>query len=329
MEHWATAEANENLVTHIGCSSIEEALEILHIDKTTAVAGKYVGPKIPDDEDIFGCKIKDVEYETGIYREFVTSPLSQYDSVREIEKNYEWPDPDWWDYSEIPDQVKGKDDTPVKGGGCAIMMYYQRIRGMWQSYVDLVRHPDITHYCLDKLLELAYEDTRRIYEQIPGQVMVTFVAEDLGTQNGPLISPAQNLEFVVPRIQKIIDLAHQDGAYVFHHDDGGIRELLPDLIKTGIDVLNPVQWRCRGMEREGLKRDFGDDLIFHGGMDNQHTLPHGSIEDVEKEVVDNLRILGRGGGFMLAPCHNIQANTPPENIVAMYEKGYAEGFRRF
>lgn len=91
-------------------------------------------------------------------------------------------------------------------------------------------------------------------------------------------------------------------------------------------ILNPVQWRCAGMEREGLKRDFGDKLIFHGGMDNQYTLPFGSQEEVKQEVIDNIRILGNGGGYILAPCHNIQAVSPAENIVAMYETGYKYGF---
>ncbi len=325
MEHWATTEANERLVEHMGCRDIQEALETLHVDQAVTVSGKYVGPKIPQDEDVFGCRIKGVEYGTGVYQEIVHNPLAQYNSVEEIEKDYEWPDPGWWDHSDVPAQIHGKEDVPIRGGGCAILMYYQRLRGQWQSYVDLMRHPDIAHYCLDRLLDLAYEDTRRIYEQIPGQVMMTYVAEDLGTQTGLLISPAQIREFIIPRIQRIIDIAHEEGAYVFHHDDGAIRAIVPDMIKAGIDVLNPIQWRCRGMERDGLKRTFGTELIFHGGMDNQQTLPFGTVEDVEKEVIENLRILGNGGGYLLAPCHNIQANTPPENVVAMYRKGYEEG----
>jgi len=106
-------------------------------------------------------------------------------------------------------------------------------------------------------------------------------------------------------------------------------QILPDMVKAGIDVLNPIQWRCRGMDRKALKRDFGQKLVFHGAMDNQQTLPFGTVEDVRREVVENLRILGRGGGYILAPCHNIQANTPPENVVAMYEKGYEEGWKAF
>jgi uroporphyrinogen decarboxylase len=97
------------------------------------------------------------------------------------------------------------------------------------------------------------------------------------------------------------------------------------MIAAGIDLLNPIQWRCKGMEREALKQDFGHQIIFHGGMDNQYTLAFGGVEEVRKEVEENLRILGQGGGYILAPCHNIQAVSPPENIVAMYETGYALG----
>ncbi len=91
---------------------------------------------------------------------------------------------------------------------------------------------------------------------------------------------------------------------MFHHDDGNCRAILPDMVEAGIDILNPIQWRCPGMDREGLKRDFGESLIFHGGVDNQMTLPFGSVDDVRQEVRDNLRILGAGGGYILAPFHN-------------------------
>jgi len=99
------------------------------------------------------------------------------------------------------------------------------------------------------------------------------------------------------------------------------------MIAAGIDLLNPIQWRCPGMEREGLLKDFGEKIIFHGAMDNQHTLPFGTVGDVRREVLDNLRILGQGGGYILAPCHNIQPLTPPENVVAMYAACYESGWR--
>ena len=126
-------------------------------------------------------------------------------------------------------------------------------------------------------------------------------------------------------MKRIMDLVHSAGATVFTHSDGAVRPIIPDLIEIGMDVLNPIQWRCKGMEREGLKRDFGDRVIFHGGVDNQHTIPFGTVEEVRREVRDNLRILGEGGGYILAPCHNIQSVGPAENVVAMYEEGYACG----
>jgi len=125
--------------------------------------------------------------------------------------------------------------------------------------------------------------------------------------------------FLLPRMKKAIDLAHEAGATVFHHNDGAIRDVLPELIEIGIDVLNPIQWRCQGMGRESLKNEFGRQLVFHGGVDNQQTLAFGTVEEVKEEVRTNIEILGAGGGYIVAPCHNIQAVSPPENVVAMYE----------
>ena len=92
-----------------------------------------------------------------------------------------------------------------------------------------------------------------------------------------------------------------------------------------MDILNPIQHVCPGMDMAGLKRDFGKDLCFHGGVDNQDVLPHGSVAEVQREVRDCMAQLGAGGGYILAPCHNIQPVTPTENIIAMYETAWAEG----
>ena len=115
------------------------------------------------------------------------------------------------------------------------------------------------------------------------------------------------------------DLAKHYGIRVFYHTDGDVQSVIPDLINvTGIELLNPIQWRCPSMEREGLVRDFGDKIIFHGAMDNQQTLPFGTVEDVRAEVLENVRIFS-GARWICAPCHNLQPITPTENIVAMYE----------
>jgi len=340
MDYWATDEATERLMKYLGCESEQELFERLHIDKVISVGpwysgapvsiydedGYYIGPPIPNDADVFGCRYREVDYGTGTYWECVYHPLAEYKTLEEIKRNYTWPSPDWWDYSLIPEKVAGYEEYPIRGGGSEPFLNYKNLRGQEQAFMDLVLHPEIVHFCLDKLFDLCYENTLRIYEQIPGKVMITYVAEDFGAQEGLMYSPAQIREFFIPRMKRIIDLAHEAGAFVFHHSDGAIREIIPDMIEAGIDVLNPIQWRCKGMEREALKRDFGDKLIFHGGVDNQYTLAFGSEEEVRQEVIDNIRILGEGGGYILAPCHNIQAVSPPENIVVMYETGYEYGW---
>ncbi|MCS6859345.1 MAG: hypothetical protein NZT92_03365 [Abditibacteriales bacterium] len=326
MDYWATAEANQKLMQHLGCATMQEVFDRLHIDTPLTVGPRYVGPPLPPGQDVFGCRYKNVDYGTGVYAECVYHPLAEYTSVEEIERNYQFPSPDWYDYAHIPAQVACAPERPIRGGGSEPFLIYKNLRGQEQAFLDLILYPEIVHYCLGKLFDLAYENTRRIYEQIPGKVMITYVAEDLGSQEGLLFSPAQIREFLLPGMKRMIDLAHEAGAFVFHHSDGAIRDILPDMIAAGIDVLNPIQWRCKGMERAALKRDFGHQVIFHGGVDNQYTLAFGSVEEVRQEVADNLRILGAGGGYILAPCHNIQAVSPPENIVAMYEAGYELGW---
>jgi len=232
---------------------------------------------------------------------------------------------DWWDYSGIAEQIEGKHHRPIRGGGSEPFLTYKALRGEEQAFIDLIENPEIVRCCLNKMFDLCYVNTQRIYEQIPGQVMIAHVCEDLGGQEGLMYSPEHIRTFFLPRMKKMIDLAHEAGVFVFHHSDGAIRDILPDMIEAGIDVLNPIQWRCKGMEREGLKRDFGNGLIFHGGVDNQYTLAFGSVNEVKQEVEDNLRILGRDGGYILAPCHNIQAVSPVANIAAMYETAYASG----
>ncbi|MFN2108846.1 MAG: uroporphyrinogen decarboxylase family protein [Anaerolineae bacterium] len=326
MDYWGTPEATEKIMQHLGCDTVDEMFARLHIDRPLDVGPCYAGPPLEPGIDIYGCRREGVDYGSGIYSEVVYHPLAQYASVDEIEDKYTWPTPDWFDYSIIPEQLEGNEHRPVRGGGSEPFLEYTYLRGLEQAYMDLALNPEMVHYCLDRLFDFAYENTRRIYEQIPGQVTFSYVAEDLGSQEQLLFSMRHIREFLLPRMKRMMDLVHEGGGVVFTHSDGAIRPVIPDLIDIGMDVLNPIQWRCKGMEREGLKRDFGDQIIFHGGMDNQQTLAFGSVDDVVEEVKTNIAILGAGGGYVIAPCHNIQAISPPENIVAMYETGYREGW---
>ena len=326
MDYWGTPEMTDSLMKHLNCSSYHELMRKLHVDYEVSVYPRYVGPSSPPGEDIFGVRYKILDYGTGTYDEVINAPLASYTSVEEIEANYRWPQPDWWDYSEIAEGIRGREEYPIRGGGSEPFLTYKNLRGDELAMMDMVDNPEIVEYCLGKLFDLAYENTYRIFEAMPGKVLLTYIAEDMGGQNDLMFSPRHIRRFLFPGMKRLIDLTHQAGARVFHHNDGNCSRILPELIELGIDILNPIQWRAVGMERETLKQKYGHQIIFHGAMDNQHTLPFGTEEDVRQEVNDNLRILGEGGGYILAPCHNIQPITPLENILALYDEGYSAGW---
>ena len=322
MDYWGTEEMTRKLRQHLGCTTMWQLFDRLHIDRVFTVRPDYVGPRLKRGYDMYGMRYRRISYGEGAYRECVSHPLARFNTIAEIEANFTWPTADWFDYSVIPAQVRAKQKYPIQGGGSEPFLIYKNLRGMQQAYMDLAVNPELVHHCLDKLFDFCYENTRRIYEQIPGQVTLSYIAEDFGGQQSLLFSPAMIGAFFIPRMRRMIELAHQAGAYAFFHSDGAIKEIIPDMIAAGIDVLNPIQWRCAGMERVELKAAFGDQIVFHGGMDNQQTLPFGAVADVRREVMENIEILGENGGYILAPCHNIQVITPPANVVAMYEAGY-------
>lgn len=325
MDYWGTNEFTLQLMTHLGCRTKRKTFEKLHVDFVVKPRPVYVGRPRQRGVDAFGCRFSYVGRKDGAGEECVFHPLAGFASVSEIEDAYEWPSPDWWDYSTIGEQVREFDDYPVKAGGTELFAAFRNLRGPEQAAADIIENPELAEYVFGKLADLAYQDTIRMFESIPGRITLCRFADGLADQDDLLLPVPQIRRFILPGLKKTIDLAHQGGAAVFFQGDGNLRRILPDLIEAGIDVLNPIPWRCPGMERVGLVRDFGDRLIFHGGMDDQITLPFGSEEDVRMEVRLNLRILGKKGGYILSPSHTLQATTPVANVVAMYETGYAEG----
>jgi uroporphyrinogen decarboxylase len=190
---------------------------------------------------------------------------------------------------------------------------------MDRALEDVIANPDFADALMGRIHAL-FEAIVRDSIEVAGDLFdFVYVAEDLGTQESLLMSPRAIRRFILPWLAKMAEIAHAAGKRVFHHDDGAIRPMLPDLLRIGIDVLNPIQWRSKGMQRAALARDFGAGLVFHGGIDNQHTLPFGSREDVRREVGENIRIFRQSKGYVVAPCHNLQSNTPTENVVALYE----------
>ncbi len=325
MDWWGTDEIRDRVMNHLGVASEDDMFAVLHVDRPVEVEPVYIGPPLKPEEDMFGVRYDYADYGTGRYREAVFNPLAAFETLEQIKVGYHWPHADWCDCSQAARQVKGKEDRPVQFIMAGVYALYTRLRGIELAFMDYAVNQDIVLYCMEKLIELHYEIARSMFECIPGRIDIAMVYNDMGSQEDLLFSPQTARDLFIPGIRRMANLARENGAHVFLHSDGAIRKAIPDLIEAGVQILNPVQWRCKGMDREDLKRDFGDKLVFHGAVDNQQTLARGTVEEVRREVRDNIDVLGAGGGYILAPCHRLQAVSPPENVVAMYEEGYSYG----
>lgn len=326
---WATAEVWQKLKVHFGENADLPA--ILHIDGFGGVGADYIGPPAPvlpkgESADFWSMRYRETDYGAGVYSEQYFYPLAKVRTIADAER-YAWPRADWFDYSGMKAAAKAaREKQAVAWGYMAIFFFHNKLRGLEQSLVDPLENPELTHHILNRMSDFFYEHQRRGFEACDGLIDVTQVTDDLGTQTGPMISLAIFREFYRPHMQRFINLAREFGIKVMHHDDGSMRMFLPDLVEMGIDILNPVQWTCPGMEREGLKRDFGARLCFHGAVENQKILPFGTPEEVRAEVRKDIDILtGDRTGYILAPCHNIQSITPVENIIAMYDEAWNYG----
>ena len=324
-DYWGTAEVTRRLLADLGCADERALYERLGVDKLIHLAPKH--PRATEDTwhmqslfSIWHIETRDVPYADGLgtYTETAASPLAGAESVADIER-FDWPNPDDWDTSGMRAQCEAWRGYPILGGCYEPFYLYCRLRGMEQALEDLVANPAIAEAIMERIFHIHYSVIQRTLDDLPGLIDIIYVAEDLGTQESLLMSPRLFRKFLKPYMVRMAEMAHAHGVKVFHHDDGAMRPMIPDLLEVGIDILNPIQWRCRGMEREGLARDFGSRLVFHGAVDNQHTLPFGTAEDVRREVAENIRIFSSGKGYIVAPCHNLQANTPTANVLALYE----------
>jgi uroporphyrinogen decarboxylase len=187
--------------------------------------------------------------------------------------------------------------------------------------ITLATEPEYVDALLTKIVDAWLENLRRFAEAVGDRVQILQFNDDLGTQEAPFLSVRMFRERVFPHYKRGLDWVHRHTKMkVFMHNDGAIASLIPTLIEMGVDILNPVQTTAAGMDPVKLKREFGDRIVFWGAScDCQHTLPFGTPEQVAEEVRQNIRILGAGGGYVLASVHNVQANVPPENVIAMFE----------
>jgi uroporphyrinogen decarboxylase len=324
-DYWATAEVTRRLMRDLDCASERDLWRRLGVDKCVFLAPRHPRAAentwhIPSLFSIWGIPTAIVPYMDGLgaYEEAVDPPLADAHATADVDR-HPWPDPAEWDTSTLREECLAWSGYPIVGASYEPFYLYCRLRGMEQALEDLALASPLVDAIMERIFEIHADIVRRAMNAAGDLIDFVYVAEDLGTQESLLMSPRAFRRYLKPWLARMVDLVHSCGARAFHHDDGSIRAILPDLIDIGIDILNPIQWRCRGMDRKALARDFGHAVAFHGAIDNQRTLPFGSPRDVRREVGDNIRIFAGARGYIAAPCHNIQANTPTENILALYE----------
>ncbi len=320
-DYQATPEVTARLLKDLDCADEKALWRKLHVDKRKMVEPrcKLAHHPLDPQADLWGVRYRKADYGSGSYDEPCYPPLAGVQSVEEVHA-HRWPDPDDFDYEAVTQAVEEDDRYwPVHAGCYEPFLLYGYLRGLAAAFEDLLVRPEIAEAILGHLFAFHYEHHRRIFAAGRGRIDLTWVAEDLGSQTGPLLSLATYRRFLLPNQVKMAELARSFGVHVMYHTDGAARVFLPDLVhKVRIEILNPIQWRCPGMEREKLVADFGRKIIFHGSIDNQQTLPFGSPADVAREVRESVDIY-RGARWICAPCHNLQPITPTANIVAMYE----------
>ena len=189
-------------------------------------------------------------------------------------------------------------------------------------FMVLAGEPERAHRFLDKLLEMHLRNLDSFLSAAGDSIDVILFGDDLGMQSGPQVSPAMYREYFQPRERAMWQLVKQRAPHlkIMLHCCGGVRELLPGLIDAGLDAINPVQITCRGMDAAGLKRDFGSRLTFWGGgCDTRDILIKGTPAQVTEHVRQQVKLWQPGGGFVFQQVHNILADVPPANIVAMFD----------
>ena len=267
----------------------------------------------------------------GLYFDQVYHPLAEATTIAEIE-NLELPvlsdDELAWLRREAC-QLYASTDRAIMGHfGGSILEAAQSLRGWDRFMMDLAWQPKLAQALGQRLADHHLAGLPRYLDAVGEYIQIIQMGDDLGTQRGPQMSPEMYRELIKPYHRQVYEnvKAHSD-LYLFLHSCGSIYTLIPDLIELGVDILNPVQISAAEMDPARLKREFGRDIVFWGGgIDTQHVLPHATPQLVRQHVRELLEIWAPGGGYVFCQVHNIQANVPPENVVAMFEAALAFGY---
>lgn len=275
--------------------------------------GKIDGGDYKTDEWQIGWK--NVTYKMGTYTEIISRPLEKA-SLADLKK-YKVPNAlDDSRYEKVYElKEKFKRHSTMVDLTCTVFEISHYLRGMENLLIDMTVNKKFVHYLFDKVLQFYIPAAKKI-AQIG--IDIIWIGDDVGMQTGMLISPEIFREFLKERYKLLINEIKKTNKTVkiAFHSDGYIIPVIEDLIEVGIDILNPIQPNC--MNPAQVKKDYGSRLCFMGTIDEQHTLPFGTMDDLKKEIDDRIKVIGLNGGLIIGPSHNIQNDTEIEKIEFMF-----------
>lgn len=323
-DYFSTPEIHRGLMTRLRAASNDELLDCLGVD-IRYVNPPYIGPGLssfPDGSkvDIWGIRTRPMPNEYGDYAEPVGLPYATWTTVEEAAA-FPWPRAEWFDYSVMLALCERYRGLALATGDFGIQDFINGTafgRGVEQVLLDIAFQDPVFLFIVEKRHRFAMEYVDRILTAARGRIDLVLCGDDFGSQRGLLISPSTFDALFAARKKEFFDLVHSHDAWVSHHCCGSSRALFPRFIALGMDCIQTIQPRAEGMDPYMLKADFGDQICLHGAVDAQGWLQRARPEEIRYEVHKLMEQVGKGGGYILAPSHNLQPDTPIDNALAVY-----------
>ena len=324
-------EVRSRLKRDLGLTSDEELFKYLDIDFRW-VEPEYIGTALEmangNRRDIWGVEWKYTRFseKAGYWNELYHPLANVYDPA--ALDDYPWPSINDWNYSSVEkmcDQHSGYAIMTAPGIASPGIFQYpvQNLIGVERSFTEPLINPEFFQKLIDKIVKYHVAFINKFFASANGKIDFFRIGDDFGTQQGLQIDIDTWETYFQPAFKEMADTAKKYGAHYYQHSCGAIRELIPSFLLAGVEVLDPLQVKAKGMNPAELKAKFGHLLTFSGGIDEQDLLPNGSPEMIREEVTRMIRIMSSGGGYFLGSTHNFQDDIPTENILAMYEAGKA------
>lgn len=322
---WCTPEVLDTLRIYTSTENELAVYNKLGVDKIVWIfpgyGGRYFDPNDSGEITMWGVPTRMVKAGLATYQEYINPPIADYYDPSQLKSYHSWPDPDQFDYAgakALASEARSWDFATI-GPWISHFEIYCQMRGLENALMDTLANPEFLDATIEQIDAVQTVMLERMLTELHDELDIVFISDDMGMQDNLLISLESWEIHFKPRLRAWCDLIHQYGKKVLYHTDGAVLPLIPGLIECGIDILNPIQHVCPGMDRANLKQEFGDKLIFHGGVENQKILPMGTAAEVAEETRKCMETLGKDGGYICCSCHNAQAGTPVENILAMID----------